>query len=57
MIIYLIVRIYFVHEDLIQLYMCVLLNLLNKSVSYKQNDMPKVLVNCLVKLEQEKNCG
>ena len=56
-IIHLNVLIYFVREDLIQLYMYVLLNLFNKSVSYKQNDVPKVLVNCLVKLAQEKNCG
>ena len=57
MIIHLNVLIYFVRADLIQLYMYLSLNLLNKSVSYKQNDVPKVLVICLVKLAQEKNCG
>ena len=57
MIIHLNVLIYFVHVNILQLYMNVFLNLLNKSVSYKQNDMPKVMINCLVKLAQEKNCG
>ena len=51
MIIHSIVLKYFVRYDLIELCMYVLLNLLNKSVSYKQNDVLKELVNCLVSLQ------